>query len=272
MQLIGGVMVDGALRRDVTLAPVDGRAEVDLSDLAESPLSEPERVTRFLETTLATVGGLTPDPAALSVGDRQHLVRLIGAELAGDTRWLTSRCGECGEGFDFRVTLSALPVKPAGEGYPDVPVTLRGRPYRLRVPTGADQAAIAAIEDEEAALAALIDRLLSGQDAPPAADLTAAEIARIEAALEDAAPEVATEVLATCHACGAENRVGVDPYMALGEAGDGILAEVHVLARRYHWSEAEILSLPRRRRAAYLALIDRERGMIGDLPGALQGS
>jgi hypothetical protein len=36
------------------------------------------------------------------------------------------------------------------------------------------------------------------------------------------------------------------------------IEEVHVLARRYHWSEAEVLAVPPRRRARYLALLDRE--------------
>ena len=40
-----------------------------------------------------------------------------------------------------------------------------------------------------------------------------------------------------------------------------LLADVHRLAWHYHWSEAEILALPRGRRAHYLALIDAARGM-----------
>ncbi len=35
----------------------------------------------------------------------------------------------------------------------------------------------------------------------------------------------------------------------------GLLAEVHVLARAYGWSEAEVLELSRSRRAAYLAMV-----------------
>jgi len=36
---------------------------------------------------------------------------------------------------------------------------------------------------------------------------------------------------------------------------------VHTLAWYYHWSEAEILALPRARRQLYLSRIDRARGM-----------
>ena len=37
---------------------------------------------------------------------------------------------------------------------------------------------------------------------------------------------------------------------------------IHAMAMAYHWSEAEILSLPRERRHAYLALIDTETGTM----------
>lgn len=38
------------------------------------------------------------------------------------------------------------------------------------------------------------------------------------------------------------------------------MEEVHVLALHYHWSEAEILSLPSSKRARYLALLARHVG------------
>jgi len=37
-----------------------------------------------------------------------------------------------------------------------------------------------------------------------------------------------------------------------------LLEEIHRLAIRYHWSEAEILRLPLPRRTGYLELIDRD--------------
>jgi hypothetical protein len=48
----------------------------------------------------------------------------------------------------------------------------------------------------------------------------------------------------------AERRIGLDQ----------LSEEVHVLARCYHWSEAEILQLPATRRRRYLALIARDAG------------
>jgi hypothetical protein len=37
-----------------------------------------------------------------------------------------------------------------------------------------------------------------------------------------------------------------------------LLREVHRLARAYHWSERDILSLPLKRRLAYLLLLEEE--------------
>jgi hypothetical protein len=260
MQLIGGVLIDGRLGREVVLAPMTGEIELMLAEIAQADMAAPDKVTRFLAAAVAAVGGAPVEPEALSVPDRQHLVRGIGAALGGDLVWLTSRCGACEAGFDIPVRQSLLPVKPAGPDYPRRAVSVRGRPATLRAPTGADQAAVAHLPEQEA-LAALIDRLLDGTG-PPAAELTEEEVAAIEAEVEAMMPETALEALARCPECGAENRVPVDPYLSITTAGGEIYGDVHVLACRYHWSEADILRLPRSRRKRYLALIDRERGMI----------
>ncbi len=34
--------------------------------------------------------------------------------------------------------------------------------------------------------------------------------------------------------------------------------EVHIIAMRYHWSEADILRLPKRKRSIYLDIIARQ--------------
>lgn len=39
---------------------------------------------------------------------------------------------------------------------------------------------------------------------------------------------------------------------------DALLREVHRLARAYHWSERDILSLPLNRRLGYLLLLEEE--------------
>ncbi|MGH9196195.1 MAG: hypothetical protein ACRD1T_10695, partial [Acidimicrobiia bacterium] len=86
---------------------------------------------------------------------------------------------------------------------------------------------------------------------------------RIEAALEEVAPELATRVQAACIDCGSTNELFLDPYVCLSRAGTEIYSDIHVLASVYHWGEREILGLPRERRQLYIALVDRARGMAG---------
>jgi len=68
-------------------------------------------------------------------------------------------------------------------------------------------------------------------------------------------------VQAACPECGTARAVDLDPYGALRHRPDTLLLQVHRLAWHYHWSEAEILALPRPRRLRYLQLIDQARGL-----------
>lgn len=271
MDLPGGIWDGATLRRDFRFRPVTGKLELLLEESARQPVSQPERVSQLLTTALDRLGGAAAEwqrVHELSVGDRQFLMRQLSARLGFDLLWLNAACGACGKGFDIQVQQSAMPVKPAGEGYPHAMLTLRGQTVRLRVPTGADQAAIAQIAEPATAESALLARLIEGAPAFLLEDLAETEFADLESAIEDIAPEIATEALAHCPACEAENRVAVDPYLCLSAASGEILADIHRLASSYHWSEAAILALPQHRRKRYLRLIDRQRGLVGrgDLP------
>ena len=257
LELIGGIAVEGKLRRDVVLAPLTGAVEFLLAELGGSDLSHPQKVSVFLSNTVASIGGQPVQADALSVADRQHLVRQIGAVMGVDLVWLSGECTGCGETFEIPVQQAEMPVKPAGVGFPEQSVEIDGVRIMLRVPTGADQAAIAHCDPQEAA-ALLLDRLIT---VPEGVSLTKDQRADLEHRIEDLSAEVALEVVTACPDCEKELRVYVDPYLALNEAGAGILDDIHVLARSYHWAQSEILALPRRLRQAYLTLIDRDRGM-----------
>jgi hypothetical protein len=49
--------------------------------------------------------------------------------------------------------------------------------------------------------------------------------------------------------------------MVMRRSASELYDEVHALAWHYHWSEAEILALPRVRRQSYMSRVDRARGM-----------
>ena len=250
MQLPGGMVREGTRDRSFAFRPVDGALEVALAEACAIP-SAPRAVTAVLVAALEELGGRPADVADvrnLAVGDRQFLARQLAIHLGKDPIWLTAMCRTCGESFDFLIRQGDLPVKAAGEGFPFA----HAGSLRLRVPTGADQEAIAELPDFEA-MQTLFDRCrIEGSG-----DISAAE-----AALESVAPEVTVTVLAGCPACHADNDLFVDPYLGLPARAEPLFDEIHRLASRYHWTERDILALPRARRQLYLRLIERSRGWM----------
>src|SRR5262249_46205651 len=131
---------------------------------------------------------------------------------------------------------------------------LDGRAVRFRLPTGGDQEAVLGLELASAADALLARCLLA--DGPP---LAPGERAAVVEAMDRLAPQIDLELDLKCPEC---TRAFVAPFdttaFFLHEMrinGRQLLREVHFLAFYYHWSEADILSLRRDRRRAYLALL-----------------
>lgn len=272
MPLPGGILMDGALARDFSFRPVDGRLELAIAESARMGLLPAARVTRTLAMALDRVAGGPADEErvrALSVGDRQYLVRQLAAPLGRDRLWLTRECGACGHRLDVPVVQSQMPVKPAGEGFPVRTIRLERGAARLRAPTGADQERIGPLPEAEA-LRAWISMLVEPAEPEPGKtlDLSPGEMRQVEDWIEELSPEVSLEAQSACPACGAPVHLEVDPYLCLNSGADRLLEEIHTLAMHYHWGEDAILDLPRERRHHYLKLIDRSRGLMGRGPGA----
>lgn len=272
MQLPGGLWHDGQRYRDFGFRPLTGVLELAVSQALQHTDSLPEVVTDVLQATLGHIGGLELDTTlvdSLCVGDRQFLTMRLAGWLGSDEAWFTADCRTCGERFDFSLRFSELPVKPAGSSYPFCETILEAGRFMWRVPNGADQKALALVSSDEDAVRILLQHCLvreeskTGTGVPTGgiADLTHAEIVRVEAALEAQAPEITNRVQVTCTACSQSNELEIDPFMYLSGPSQGVSIDIHRIASVYHWSETEILSLPRQRRRRYLDLIDRGRGM-----------
>ncbi|NOR05034.1 MAG: hypothetical protein GQ575_01845 [Deltaproteobacteria bacterium] len=274
MQLPGGLWHNDERQRQFDFRPLTGNVELALAEIAGSDGSLPSQVTAALSATLGQVGGDVPTLSrveALCVADRQFLMRCLAIFLGMEDIWLTARCARCGKCFDFFIKQSELPVKQAGESFPFASVETSAGLCRMRVPNGADQVAIAAIEDSEVALQTLVHLCIVGF--PDASDgegkpenlakkFNADDLRRVEAALEEVAAEVTTMIQAVCPECEQANLVEINPYMCLQQGQTSLFSEIHILASTYHWSETEILSMPKNRRQCYLKLIDRSRGMV----------
>jgi hypothetical protein len=267
VELPGGIKIDGALKRSFHFKPVTGSVEIAVCESASDAGTIPARVTAVLSEALAELGDMpvsVPRIRNLSVCDRQFLMGQLAAHIDDQLVWLTAECGQCHEMFDVSLRFAELPVKPAGKDYPETTVETELGKFRVRVPTGADQEAIAMVADETEALHGLLQRLLSTVESSRSLDvkqLSQSDIAAIEARVETMAPEIATYVRTQCPGCATENQIPINPYAALQCPVGELYAEIHRLANTYHWSESDILGLPRTRRKIYLQLIDQSRGM-----------
>jgi hypothetical protein len=259
--LPGGLWRHGECRRDWSFRTLTGEVELSILEAGRDRGSVPQRVTTVLSAALAELGGAAAQPdsvRALSVADRQYLMRRLAVEIGMEESWIAASCPACGAAFDLPVRHGELPAKPAGEGYPFATVETSLGPVRFRVPDGADQEAVAGIPDPQEARRALASRCASESTG----EFSDEDLARAEEALEAVAPEVVTRAQAACPDCGEPAEVVLDPYVCLGAADGGLFLDIHILASVYHWSEREILAMPRERRRLYLSLVDRSRGMV----------
>lgn len=261
MQLPGGLVKGGIRCRQWSFNPVSGALELALAEVADRAASTPLAVTRVLSAALQHLGGEPADEervAGLCVGDRQFLMRALEQHLGCSGGWFHADCTACGSRFDFQLDYADLPVQEAGSGYPLARIRWQGDELHFRLPTGEDQARLAEVPDGEAQTW-LLRQLVQEPRLPDPVDEQL--IREVEEALEAVAPSIITRIQAGCPDCGTANTVELDPYRVLGRRSDELLLQVHQLASHYHWSEAEILGLPRDRRLHYLDLIDRSRGM-----------
>ena len=226
------------------------------------------RATRLLATVTTRIGDIAPVTVdlvrGLTVGDRERL--LLGCAMAtfGAELDVVARCphDDCCELAELSVSLAELlePLRTCArprEHRLEVTAGGRVRELRFRLPTGADQEAVAeeALTDPTSAAASLLGRcLIAPCDGPGAADDAAAvgeAITTLDPAFEWAAE-------AECPACGRPVRTLLDGMALLssGASPSGRLyGEIDRVARAYHWSEAAILALPVSRRRRYLDLI-----------------
>ncbi|GAB1260366.1 hypothetical protein [Aurantivibrio plasticivorans] len=262
--LPGGIIIDGSLRKDFCFKPVLGEMELVFSDALVTSSSFPSMVTSVLQNSLESIAGESPTRhlvQQLSVGDRQFLMRQLAAHVNDQETWVSANCRACGETMDLSFRYSELPIKEASENYPGFTYECESGQYEIRVPIGEDQEVLASINGD--GLELLLNRVIAPVNGSKILALSNNDLEGIEAAIEDASPEVGNRLLAYCPHCEVENTVEVDLYGFLSASNSQLLIDVHQIATHYHWSEDDILKLPTHRRKQYLAMIDRSRGMTG---------
>jgi hypothetical protein len=240
--------------------------------LAEAPEADAALALELTRRLAHPVDGVL-DPESLSVADLDVLILRLRQALAGDRILadVTCRAAGCGSRIDIsfmledylahgqpagRFRLRHWSVAPA-ERQPGWYALSRrshsgipeSEPVLFRLPTGADQLAVANRADATEALAQRCIRL----DAPPSNIRHA-----VEAAMEALAPTLSRELEGVCPECGTTMTIYFDArHFCLEELrcwARFVYEDIHILAQTYHWSERAILAMPNSRRASYAEL------------------
>ena len=177
MNLPGGlyIEIDGEIQRarDFSFRPITGALEMQLQDLLQDCSAHDEAhpvwISRLLTAILARLATQTitaDDEKSLTlvrelcVADRHYVLLQWRLMLAGgsDYEWLSAHCPACTARYDFPLEWAQLPVKPAGEHFPQISFLLddasinNGTAIQVRVPRGSDQEFIAQFHVQDAAV------------------------------------------------------------------------------------------------------------------------
>ncbi len=207
----------------------------------------------------------------LTVGKRiECLLSLVAAGERFEIPFaLRCKKSACVQELELEISVEEISALQA-EAYAaeHVSITLETESLALRRPTGGDQLAWlkSGFTDQETASRGMLRSLLplkTESEVFDAALLSGEWVNRIESAMQEQDPLVNFSLQTACPYCEEENLYEIDleelALSRLRRAQSRLLASVHTLASRYHWSEQQIFSVPFWRRAHYLALIEKEK-------------
>jgi hypothetical protein len=264
--------------------------------LLEAPRDDTELALALADQLVQPIGGATVDWRQLTVSDLEALILRLRQAVIGDRVRADIACQStgCGRRIDisFGIDHYLAHRKPANPGVrsgwsvgPDEEPgwfrlsEVRKRSSRLASsaePPVGDSNAPEAVDDSAGAVAfrlpTIVDRLAVAGGKKGADELARRCIRPagvplrlrrlVEAAMETMAPSLSGDLQGTCPECGAQVVVYFDALQfCLRELRDRaafIYQDIDLLARRYHWSETDILSMPHVRRTNYVELARQE--------------
>ena len=207
----------------------------------------------------------------LTVGHREALLLHLRRLTIGDDADAVLQCPSetCRERMEIPLRVSDLLVPPYEDAgtIGTAAVVADGAQYNVRfeLPTASDVDAVAMIArvDPQRAADDLLRRCVTAASCDGAAiDAGALPDAARDAVSESMAagdPQAELELDLTCPWCGMSFSALFDAatflLCELDQRAAALVSDVHTLALHYHWSEADILALPPRRRERYLELV-----------------
>jgi hypothetical protein len=218
----------------------------------------------FLDRLLVEAPGTTVGPGKakdLAVCDCDRLFAAIYLQYFGERIEGTSLCQDCNEPFESSFSLRDLMTsledgavaKATGPDEKGIYTLPDGR--RFRLPTADDLYSVIGLGAEKAA-AALLERCMVEGDPMKSPEV-------IQTAMDEVGAVLDLDLEVTCPKCGALHSVRFDiqTYLlrALAYERRFLNHEVHRIAMAYGWGHAEILSLTREDRRAFIRLIEADQ-------------
>jgi hypothetical protein len=256
--LPGGLMLQqDQLLSTACLRPLSGREEEWLAYHQAAPNAA--RVSWLLSACMLTLGGRPVNDELvrrLLVADREYLILQLRRMTFGDQVQAITPCPKCNQKMDIDFHLDDVPVERRPQNAGSYTLELGDRVVHFRLPTGGDQEAVLGIQSE-VAVAELLKRCVLDDGGE---SLSSDEQNALITEMERLAPQVDLELDLACPNCAEQFLMPFDTtaffFEEMASKGDALLREIHALAFYYHWSETDILKLERRRRRAYLALLN----------------
>jgi hypothetical protein len=186
--------------------------------------------------------------------DRDRLLALLYISMYGTRIESTISCTACSQKFDLDFLLDELlrhyqPVALSDEGRYQVEPGIS-----FRLPNGEDEMLVNGLTNAEAEKQLLERCLLDGN--------AETDSEKVQLKMAELAPVLSVEMQAICPECGNEQHVQFDMQSffltKLKQERPGLIREVHNIASHYHWSQQEILNLPRNLRKQYATLIQQD--------------
>lgn len=292
--LLPGGFVDeaGLVHRQVELAPLRGREEEFLA--SQHGLESNALTTALLSRCVQRIGAITPVSETVTrnllVADRQYLLLKLREATFGHRVQATIVCPDpaCGTKMDIDFSTQDIPVKASEDKGPLYQMQLPPESGLMsedgeictevvfRLPNGGDQEAISPLllQDESQAGMALLERCvqcIGPWENPGLArigQLSPQVLMAIEQQIELVAPAVELTMAGNCPECDLVFSLPFDLsgffWSELRTSRNLLLREVHFLAFHYHWSEREIMAMPRDKRRSYIEILAEELERFND--------
>jgi hypothetical protein len=208
-----------------------------LAACVEPPATEADREDLWRLSLAARVGGL---------------LAVLASTTGSDVLDRVVRCPGCGEDLEASLPVAQLlDLARSAESHPETVVDAPDGPVTLRRPRGSDQRAWRQAEHLDPEAAVIASLVVAGTTTEPSV---------LDSSLAEFDPLTCFELDVSCPSCGLRADVPLDLeatlLLDLARAQARTIRDVAALARRYGWSEAEVLAVPAWRRRTYLELAD----------------